>query len=66
MVSAQRIGKNLLTLYQNDGKGIVCETKNDYDIIFEWLPLQELIDKTREQVKNRQLTPEERKKYYLE
>lgn len=29
-------------------------------------PLQELIDKTRERFKNRQLTPEERRNYYLE
>ena len=29
-------------------------------------PLQELIDETRERFKNRQLTPEERRKYYLE
>ena len=32
----------------------------------EVLPLQELIDETRERFKNRQLTPEERMKYYLE
>lgn len=29
-------------------------------------PLQELIDETRERFKDRQLTPEERRKYYLE
>lgn len=29
-------------------------------------PLQELIDETRERFKNRQLTPKERRKYYLE
>ena len=32
----------------------------------EKLSLQELIDETRERFKNQQLTPEERKKYYLE
>jgi WD40 repeat protein len=34
--------------------------------VWSFLPLQELIDQTRERFKNRQLTPEERKKYYLE
>ena len=33
---------------------------------WEFPPLQELIDQTRERFKNRQLTPEERKKYYLD
>lgn len=71
--SNQQIGSTL-TCFENfyqamflkDGKGIVCETENDYDIIFEWLPLQELIDRTREQVKNRKFTEAERKKYYLD
>lgn len=71
--SNQQIGSTL-TCFENfyqamflkDGRGIVCETENDYDIIYEWLPLQELIDKTREQVKNRYFTPEERKNYYLD
>lgn len=34
--------------------------------ILDFPPLQELIDQTRERFKNRQLTPEERRKYYLE
>ena len=34
--------------------------------IWSYLPLQELIDQTRERSKNRQLTTEERKKYFLE
>jgi WD40 repeat protein len=34
--------------------------------IWTFSPLQELIDQTRERFKNRQLTPEERKKYYLD
>ncbi|UKK54621.1 TIR domain-containing protein [Prevotella sp. E2-28] len=33
--------------------------------IWPYSPLQELIDQTRERFKDRQLTPEERKKYYL-
>lgn len=53
-------------MFLKDGRGIVCETENDYDIIFDWLPLQELIDRTREQVKNRKFAEAERKKYYLD
>lgn len=53
-------------MFLKDGKGIVAETENDYDIIYDWLPLQELIDKTREQVKNRKFTESEIKKYYLD
>lgn len=71
--SNMRIGPNLTffdrfyhAMFLKDGRGIVCETENDYDLIFDWLPLQELIDKTQEQVKNRQFTEDEKKKYYLE
>lgn len=34
--------------------------------LWDFPPLQELIDQTREWFKNRKLTPEERRKYYLE
>ena len=53
-------------MFTENGRGIICETEKDYDIIFEWLPLQELIDKTRKQVKNRKFTETEIKKYYLD
>lgn len=53
-------------MFTKNGRGIIAETKDDYDILFDWLPLQELIDKTREQVKKRQFTDTEKKKYYLE
>ena len=53
-------------MFLDNGRGIVAETENDYDIIYDWLPLQELIDKTREQVKNRKFTEAEIKKYYLD
>lgn len=50
------------------------DPNNDYLITFRgrefhlWSfpPLQDLIDQTRERFKNRPLTPEERRKYYLE
>jgi len=53
-------------MFLESGRGIIAETENDYDVLFDWLPLQELIDKTREQVKEREFSPEERRKYYLE
>lgn len=53
-------------MFLKDGRGIICETDNDYDVIFDWLPLQELIDKTRKQVENRKFSEEEKKKYYLD
>lgn len=53
-------------MFLKDGRGIVAETEKDYDVLFDWLPLQELIDKTREQVKDRQFTEEEKKRYYLD
>lgn len=52
--------------FTENGRGIICESERDYDVLFEWVPLQELIDKTREQLKNRQFTEDEKKRYYLE
>lgn len=65
-------------LFQTKGMPMVrnlCFTNGDRQIVFksygqlnaiDFPPLQELIDQTRERFKNRQLTPEERRKYYLE
>ncbi len=48
-----------------DGQSIL--TFGYYDCqLWKFPPLQELIDQTRMRFKNRPLTPEERKKYYLE
>lgn len=45
---------------------IILLTK-DYSIyLWDFPPLQELIDKTREQFKDNPFTPEERRRYYLE
>ena len=50
--------------------GILCLNRDSpqfsYPLILYFTPLQELVDKTRKRFKNRQLTPEEQKKYYLE
>lgn len=53
-------------MFTADGKGIIAETKSDYDIMFEWKPLQELIDHVRRQIGERQFTEEEKKRYYLD
>lgn len=57
--------------FSPDGKYIMLPTLSSKDnviriIDFPYPPLQELIDETRERFKDRQLTPEERRKYYLE
>lgn len=51
----------------NNGNNIIVKfNSSDWGYIIKIPPLQDLIDETRERFKNRPLTPEERKKYYLE
>ena len=45
---------------------IVSASEDKTVRIWYFPPLQELIDQTREHFKDRQLTPEERRQYYLE
>lgn len=52
--------------FSPNGKQIVSTSYDNTIRIWEFPPLQQLIDETRERFKNRQLTPEERWKYYLE
>lgn len=68
-------GSLLLTLYDNKKTHMACFSQDGKNIIavsdgtirvWEFPPLQQLIDVTRERFKNRPLTPEERRKYYLE
>lgn len=49
-----------------DGKYIISTNYDNVIKIWEFPTLQELIDETRERFKERPLTPEERKKYYLD
>lgn len=49
-----------------NGKHIMSASYDGTVKIWDFPSLQELIDETRERFKNRQLTPEERRKYYLE
>ena len=50
----------------SDGKYVVSASDNYNVRIWEFPHLQQLIDETRERFKNRQLTPEEQRKYYLD
>ena len=52
--------------FSPDGRRIVSASGDGTVRIWEFPPLQELINQTRERFKNRKLTPEERRKYYLE
>lgn len=53
-------------MFLESGRGIIAETEKDYDVLFDWAPLQELINNTQEQVRDRQFTDDEKKKYYLD
>lgn len=52
--------------FSPDGRHVVLCSGGKRIRIWTFPSLQELIDQTRERFKNRKLTPEERRKYYLE
>ena len=52
--------------FSQDGRNIITETESDYDLLIKWEPLQELINKTAEQIASRHFTELEKKKYYIE
>lgn len=52
-------------IFSPDGK-LIISTDGRFIKVWDFPPLQELIDKTTERFRNRQLTPEERRHYYLE
>lgn len=52
--------------YNHDGKCIAMAFNDGTIRIWDFPPLQDLIDRTRERFKNRPLTDEERRMYYLE
>lgn len=57
---------NASAFFSPDGKQIVFSATNCDLHFWPFPPLQELIDQTRERFKDRQLTTEERRQYYLE
>lgn len=52
--------------FSPDGKHVLSLSESGTICIWDCQTLRELIDKTRKRFKNRQLTREERRKYYLE
>jgi len=56
----------LVTSFSPNNKRIMSSSFDKTIRIWDFRPLQELINDTRKHFKNRQLTPEERRKYYLE
>ena len=52
--------------FSPDGNRIVFASSDRTVRVWEFLPIEELIEKTTEHFKNRQLTPEEKRKYYVE
>ncbi len=56
----------LSACFSPDGKCIMSVLSGGVIRIYDFPPLQDLIDQTRERFKDRPLTPEERRMYYLE
>ena len=52
--------------FSSDGKHVITATRDSIVRQYDFPLLQDLIDQTRERFKDRQLTEEERKMYYLE
>lgn len=52
--------------FNADGTQIITSSVDGTIKRWDFFPLQQLIDEAHERFKNRQLTPEERRKYYLE
>ncbi|MBQ2097815.1 MAG: PD40 domain-containing protein, partial [Bacteroidales bacterium] len=56
----------ITAIFSPDGRHIMSVDIYGTIKIWDFPPLQELIDSTRERFKDRELTTEERKKYYLD
>lgn len=52
--------------FSSDGKTIVSSSDDGTIRVWDFPPLQEIIDQARNRFKDRQLTPDERRRYYLE
>jgi WD40 repeat protein len=58
--------KDYVTTFSTDGNYILSSENDSTTLIWPFVPLQDLIDQTRKRFKDRPLTPEERRQYYLE
>ena len=66
-LTSQRLNQYLFACYSNDGRHVALLSRSGKEIrILDFPPLQQLIDETRERFKNRKLSGDERRKYYLE
>ena len=52
--------------FTSDGSHIISNFSDNYADMWEFSPIQCLIEENRKRFENRQLTPDERKKYYLD
>jgi WD40 repeat protein len=59
-------GEIVSASFNSKGNRIMASTSHHKVFFTDFPPLQQLIDEISERYKNRQLTPEERRKYYLE
>lgn len=64
-LTSQSLEQYLSVRYSNDGRHVVMVCGEEVRVL-DFPPLQQLIDETRERFKNRPLTQDERRKYYLE
>ena len=62
----EHTGEVISAFFSPDGKRIVSASADNTIKIWDFPPLQQLIDQTRERFKNRKLSEDERRKYYLE
>ena len=66
LLSNDSDGRDCPAVFSHDGKMIISASNDNIIRIWNFPSLQDLINSTRERFENRQLTIEERKKYYLE
>ena len=64
-LTSQSLEQYLSVRYSNDGRHVVMVCGEEVRVL-DFPPLQQLIDETRERFKNRKLSEDERRKYYLE
>ena len=59
-------GKTICTQFSPDNRNIISVNEDGNINVWEYLPLQELMDRARERFKNNPLTENEKKKYFIE